>query len=264
MKNLCVIILLMISLGCSETEGPLKQNETIPTPMEVATRPLLDTDLTYYSYFPVAGAPDDAKIEAETRLLDMIDAGLSISHAWVGTSSDCENNEPNCARLVVRLSEADSDIDDFSFTGDPAPPSHPFPWVFWYERAHKQSWRYDFESESAVELPEPSHVPREYPVPDSPATYYRPWYVFGATEEEWRVGVEAFITELITEGIALEQVTVPNGHSDSCSQSEACNTSVVMIRTVAPEPKLTQLGIMAQSSNCMNLCQVTLLKYQFE
>jgi hypothetical protein len=266
MRILSVIILSSISLGCSDTEVPLKQNETIPTPVQVSTRPLLDTDLTYYSYFPLDGNPENAKNNAETTLLSMVKAGLVITQAWLGTSGDCNNVElRNKARLVVRLLEANPDIARFDFTGDPAPLSHDYPWVYWYNNgcANKVAWRYDFESGPAVALPEPSLAPREYPVPDSPTIYYRPWYVWGVTDEEWRAGVEAFIGELVREGIPLEQVSVPIGHSDSCLQSDFCNTTVLMITTTEPELKLMQPGIMTESSNCMNLCPVTLLEYQF-
>jgi hypothetical protein len=260
-----IIVLIVISLGCSDTEPPFSQDEVkqIPTPVQVTSRPLLDTDLTYYSYFALEGEPEDAKSDAETILLNMVKAGLLISQAWLGTSSDCNDEDVPCARLVVRLVEANPDIASFDFTGDPAPLSHDFPWVYWYARANKLAWRYDFQSGSEIVLPDPSLMPREYPVPDSPTIYYRPWYVWEATEEEWIAGVEAFITELVREGIPLEQVSVPSGHSDSCLQSEFCNTTVLMIMTEDPEPKLVQPGIMTESSNCMNLCPVTLFKYEF-
>lgn len=266
MRALYIIVLSLIFLGCSDKDAPLKQSEPIPTPVQVATRPLLDTDLTYYSYFPVDGEPENTKNNAEKILLKMVKAGLVISQAWLGTSSDCNADELDyCARLVVRLSEANPNINSFDFTPDPAPSSHDFPWIYWYNYlcANKFAWRYDFESGPEVELPEPSLVPREYPVPESPTTYYRPWYVWGNTEEEWRGGVEAFISELVREGIQLEQVSVPIGHSNSCLDSDFCNTTVLMIITEKPEPKLVQLGIKTESSNCLNLCPVTLLKYQF-
>ena len=266
MRILHVIILLLISMGCSDSELPLKQSETIPTPVLVTTRPLLDTDLTYYSYFPLDGKPENARNEAEAILLTMVRAGLMISQAWLGTSGSCNDEDlSHSARMVVRLSEANPDIINFNFISDPAPQSHNYPWVYWYNYgcANKLTWRYDFESGAEIELPQPSLAPREYPVPDSPTIFYRPWYVWGVTEEEWRDGVESFIRELVREGILLEKISVPIGHSDSCMQSDFCNTTVLMIITKEPEPKLLQPGIMTESSNCMNLCPATLLEYHF-
>ena len=99
--------------------------------------------------------------------------------------------------------------------------------------------------------------------PDSPTKYYRPWYVWGVTEEEWRDGVEAFIKEILRDGIALKQVSVPIRPMDSCSQSEWPNTDVVIIETMEPEQKLIQLGIMTESYNSMNMCPNTLMRFQF-
>ena len=265
MRILSIIILLSVCLGCSDGGLPLNQDVSrIPPPVQVTVRPLLDTDLTFYSYFNLDGGPEKVREDGETTLLKMVRAGLVISQAWLGTVGECGVTElAHSARLVVRLLEADPNVVSFGFTGDPVPATAEYPWTYWYVCADKLTWRYDFNLGPDVEIPEPTQVPNEYPVPDSPTTYYRPWYVWGVTEEEWRGGIDAFVTELVREGISLEQVSAPIHQSDPCGQVNWCNTDVLIVTTAEPEPKLVQRGIMGESSNCMNICPETLLRYRF-
>jgi hypothetical protein len=265
-KPICAVVLAGLLLGCSDGEVYLRDSglQAIPSPVVVTTRPLLDTDLTYYSYFELEEASENARGDAEMVLQRMADAGAVIAQAWLGTSGECRDDEVSfSARLVVRLAEPYPDIASYGFTGDPAPPAHDYPWVYWYECASKTTWRYDFDSKT-VWIPQPTRVPNEYPVPDSPATYFRPWYVWGATDGEWREGVEAFIRELVREGIPLERVLAPACGSDPCGQADWCNTNVVIIVAAKPDARLDRPGIMKESSNCMNICPVTLLHYEFD
>ena len=264
MKSRLPIALALIVVGCS-SDSPISESalDSIPSPVQVPARPLLDTELTYYSYFELGDGVEAAKERAEGHLARMLHAGLEIGQAWLGTTNECDVAElVQTARLVVRLERYDNHISDFGFVSDPAPKSFEFPWVYWYGCDEPLVWRYDIVAPIDVFVPEPTQVPSDYPIPDSPTKYYRPWYVWDVTEDEWRAGVEAFIAEMIREGISLERVSVPLRPMDSCSQNEWPNTDVVIIETTAPDQKLNQLGVMTESYNSMNMCPETLWSFE--
>jgi hypothetical protein len=265
-RPLILLTLITVLIGCAGDEWSLNQEvgDLIPSPLRLPARPLLDTDRTYYSYFALNDGEERARADAEARLSQLVDSGMAIERAWVGTTQSCNIDElEHTARLVVRLVRDDSRIEDFGFVPDPARTTYEYPWAYWYDCDDDLAWRYDFEPFPDIQLPEPDQVSNEYPVPDSPTRYYRPWYVWGVTDEEWRAGVEAFIKEMIEAGISLKLVSVPLRPMDSCLQHEWPNTDVVIIETFEPEPKLIQLGIMTQSYNSMNMCPDTLWRFQW-
>ena len=259
--NSLIIMAMVFAMGCSSEETTLTQPGRIPVSVQVLNRPIFDTDLTYYYYFKPIGGPGKEREEAEAWLSMMLDEGLLFAQAWLGTRNDF-------ARLVVRLDKTDSKILDFFFTPDPVPATK-YAWVVsWDSSADKLVWRYDFDPGPNIKIPEPQNVPNVYPIPNSPQTYFDYYWYWNVTEEELKVAVEAYIKELVREGIRLSQVSVPTDWGDpQCPGGNdfPCSLRAMVIETAEPSPKLEQqYGISTEVSDCTNRCPERMLRYEFD
>jgi hypothetical protein len=197
---LSLALALLVSCGGDGTLFNDVEPPPLPVPALEITRPIVNTDLTYYRLVEVDIEERDRWVEvAEDALMEVAASGVAMQDAWatpyfVSSKQLCHIGGVG-PLLTVRLAEADPSIHEFGFTEDPI--------LSWDEQMcmDRETRHYGFRARPDVGVPE-RVLELGRPMGDTSTLFHRLWTQAHPCDAVC-AGVESFLGTLVEEGVDL-------------------------------------------------------------